>query len=204
MGFYAERILPRLLDKSLDRAEFAALRRAALADVRGEILEIGFGTGLNLPHYPATVRHLTTVDSSAGMSKLARQRIDASPIAVDQRVLDGARLPFADDSFDTVVSTFTLCSIGAVDGALRELRRVLRPGGRFHFVEHGLSDDPQVQRWQHRLTPVQRLVAGGCHLDRDIAALIAGAGFTFVRLEQSAIDGLPDLAGYCYRGLATA
>jgi ubiquinone/menaquinone biosynthesis C-methylase UbiE len=204
MGFYAERILPRLLDKSLDRAEFATLRRAALADVRGEILEIGFGTGLNLPHYPATVRRLTAVDSSAGMSKLARQRIAASAIAVDQRVLDGARLPFADDSFDTVVSTFTLCSIGEVQGALRELRRVLKPGGRFHFVEHGLSDDPGVQRWQHRLTPVQRLVAGGCHLDRDIAALIAGAGFSFAGLEHSAIDNLPGLAGYCYRGLATA
>lgn len=204
MGFYGDWLLPRLLDRSLGRAEFAPLRRAALADVRGDILEIGFGSGLNLPHYPASVRQLTTVDSSAGMSRLARQRIAASAIAVDQRVLDGERLPFADGTFDTVVSTFTLCSIGEVRGALREIRRTLRPGGRFHFVEHGLSDDPRVQLWQRRLTPVQKIVAGGCHLDRDIQALIAGAGFTFVRLERSAIDTLPRLAGYLYRGVATA
>ena len=113
-------------------------------------------------------------------------------------------LPFADATFDSVVSTFTLCSIGDVGRALREIRRVLRPGGRFHFVEHGLSDDRQVQLWQRRLTPLQKLLAGGCHLDRDIPALIADAGFTIGKLERIQADALPKLSGYLYLGQATA
>lgn len=203
MGFYADVVLPHLLDKSLGGANIAPLRRAALADVRGEILEIGFGTGLNLPHYPAGVRRITALDASRGMSKLARGRIAASAIAVDHRILDGARLPFGDATFDSVISTFTLCSIADVGRALREIRRVLRPEGHFHFVEHGLSDDPQVRVWQHRLTPVQKIVAGGCHLDRDIAALIAAAGLRMLRLDQSQPANLPKLSGYLYRGVAT-
>ena len=183
--------------------DVAPYRRAALADVRGEVLEIGFGTGLNLPHYPAGVRKLTTVDVSPGMSRLARKRIAASPIAVDHHVLNGERLPFAGDTFDSVASTFTLCSIGDVGQALREIRRVLKPAGRFHFVEHGLSDDPQVQAWQRRLTPLQKIVLGGCHLDRDIQALIEGAGFTFLRLDRSHMDNFPKVSGYLYHGVAT-
>lgn len=117
-------------------------------------------------------------------------------------MLDGERLPFADDTFDSVVSTFTLCSIGDVRRALREVRRVLKPGGRFHFVEHGLSDEPQVRAWQRRLTPLQKIVAGGCHLDRDIQALIEGAGFVILRLDCSNMDNPPRVAGYLYRGIA--
>ncbi len=202
MGFYADVILPRLTDWGLGGPDVAPYRRAALADVRGEVLEIGFGTGLNLPHYPAGVRKLTTVDVSPGMSKLARKRIAASPIAVDHRVLNGERLPFAGDTFDSVASTFTLCSIGDVGQALREIRRVLKPGGRFHFAEHGLSDDPRVQAWQRRLTPLQKIVLGGCHLDRDIQALIEGAGFAILRLDRSHMDNFPKISGYLYRGVA--
>ncbi len=202
MGIYADVILPRLTDWGLGGADVAPYRRAALAEVRGEVLEIGFGTGLNLPHYPAGVRKLTAIDVSPGMGKLARKRIAASPIAVDHRVLNGERLPFAGDTFDSVASTFTLCSIGDVRQALREIRRVLKPGGRFHFAEHGLSDDPQVQTWQRRLTPLQKIVLGGCHLDRDIQALIEGAGFTLLRLDRSYMDKFPKVSGYLYRGVA--
>ena len=202
MGFYADVILPQLLDKSLGNENIHPFRRAALAEVRGDILEIGFGTGLNLPHYPTTVRGIVALDASSGMSKLARERIAASPIAVDHHVLDGERLPFGDNTFDSVVSTFTLCSIGNVRQALAEFRRVLKPGGHFRFVEHGLSDDPQVQTWQRRLTPLQKIFVGGCHLDRDIETLIAGAGFQILRLERSHVDTLPKLSGYFYRGLA--
>lgn len=203
MGFYAETILPWILDKSMDRSEFVPHRRATLAAVRGATLEIGFGTGLNLPHYPAAIRALTTVDASAGMSRLARQRLADSPIVVDQRILNGERLPFADATFDSVVSTFTLCSIGAVGQALREVRRVLRPDGRFHLLEHGLSADPQVQVWQHRLTPLQKTFVGGCHLDRHIEALITEADFTILRLDHPLLDNAPKTSGYLYQGFAS-
>ncbi len=204
MKFYADVILPLLMDRSLDGAVIVPYRRAALSGVRGEILEIGFGTGLNLPHYPSQVRTLTALDVSPGMSKLARRRIVASSIAVDHRVVNGEQLPFDRDLFDSVVSTFTLCSIGDVHQALREIRRVLKPGGRFLFVEHGLSDDRQVRAWQHRLTPLHKIVAGGCHLNRDIQVLIAGVGFEIVRIERSHVDKLPRVSGYLYRGMATA
>jgi ubiquinone/menaquinone biosynthesis C-methylase UbiE len=187
----------------MDRPEFVPYRRATLAEVRGATLEIGFGTGLNLPHYPAAIKTLITVDASAGMSRLARQRVDDSPIAVEQRVLNGERLPFADETFDSVVSTFTLCSIGAVGQALGELRRVLKPDGRFHFLEHGLSDDPSVQTWQHRMTPLQKAFVGGCHLNRDIEALITQAGFTILRLDRSYMGNTPKTSGYLYQGLAS-
>ncbi len=201
MGLYADLVLPRLLEWGLGQENVTRYRRNALAAVRGEVLEIGFGTGLNLPHYPEQVRKLTTVDVNPAVAKLARKRIAASPIAVDHRTLNGERLPFADDTFDGVVSTFTLCSIGDVRQALREIRRVLKPGGCFFFVEHGLSDDPKVQAWQHRLTPLQRIVAGGCHFDRDIAALIAGQGFEILRLDRSYMDNTPRVSGYLYQGV---
>lgn len=204
MALYSDVILPRLLDRSMSALAFAPYRRATLAEVRGDVLEIGFGTGLNLAYYPAAIRAITALDVSQGMSRLARPRIAATPIAVEHRIGDGERLPFADAAFDSVVSTFTLCSIGDVGRALREVRRVLRPGGRFHFVEHGLSDDRRVQTWQHRLTPLQRFVAGGCHLDRDIPALIAAASLTVDRLERVQADGLPRISGFLYLGQATA
>lgn len=204
MAFYSDVILPRLLDRSMRMAAFAPYRRATLADVRGDILEIGFGTGLNLPYYPAAIQTITALDVSPGMSKLAQPRIAAASLTVEHHVGDGERLPFESATFDSVVSTFTLCSIGDVGRALREIRRVLRPGGRFHFVEHGLSDDRQIQVWQRRLTPLQKFVAGGCHLDRDMHALITGAGFTIGKLERVQADELPKISGYLYLGQATA
>ena len=173
MGFYSRVIFPRLCNFSLDTPVVAKYRREVLAAACGDILEIGFGTGLNLPHYPPTVRKLTVVDPNAGMHRLARQRIEQSGIEVAHRLLNGENLPFESGAFDCVVSTFTLCSIDNVASALAELYRVLKPGGRLLFLEHGLSPEPRVQKWQHRLNWLQMRLGDGCRLDRDMKKLIA-------------------------------
>ncbi len=162
MGIYSRIIFPRLCDWAMRNPRMADLRRQTLSEVDGEILEIGFGTGLNLEHYPEHVRRLTAVDPGVGMSRLARQRVEQSTIDVDLRVQTAEELPFEDKRFDCVVSTWTLCSIREAQRAISEIGRVLRPGGRFLFLEHGLGEDPGVQRWQHRLTPLQRRVGDGC------------------------------------------
>lgn len=202
MGFYTQRILPYLLDRSLSNAIFAQYRRKVLADVQGEVLEIGFGTGINLDYYPATVRRLVTVDNNPGVHKLAQQRIQRSPIPVEHQVLNGEQLPMPDATFDSVVTTFTLCSIGKVERALAEIYRVLKPGGRYFFIEHGLSNESQIQRWQHRLTPIQKLLADGCHLNRNIRSLIAQQ-FDTLDINEGYAQSLPKLAAYLYWGTAT-
>src|SRR5512135_1981696 len=143
MGLYSRTIFPRLCDWMMSDPRMGRLRSEALADVGGEVLEIGFGTGLNLPHYPHHVRRITSVDPNPGMGKLARRRIDRSSLEVDQRAVRGEELPFDDGIFDCVVSTWTLCSIPEVGRTLGEVYRVLKPGGRFVLLEHGLSDDPR-------------------------------------------------------------
>ncbi len=202
MGLYSERIFPYLLDLSMTDAILGDYRRAALANVTGEVLEIGFGTGLNLPYYPDRIRQLTTVDPSPGVHRLAQKRLAASPIAVDHRMVSGEALPMGDRSFDSVVSTFTLCSIPKIEAALAEIYRVLKPGGRFFFVEHGLSHEPGIQTWQHRLTPLQKRIAGGCHLDRAMGQLIEQQ-FDQVTLEAAYAKQWPKVVGYIYNGVAT-
>ncbi|MBV8608845.1 MAG: class I SAM-dependent methyltransferase, partial [Singulisphaera sp.] len=155
MGIYSRVILPQLCDWVMNDPRMARLRTDLLAAVGGEVLEIGFGTGLNLPHYPAHVRRITTVDPNPGMARRARHRVAKSGIVVQQRTLSGEALPFEDGTFDCVVSTWTLCSIPEVGRALAEVYRVLWPGGRLVFLKHGRSDDPGVQRWQRRLNPIQ-------------------------------------------------
>lgn len=181
---------------------FTHYRRQVLAKVQGEVLEIGFGTGLNLPYYPAHVEKITTVDVNAGVNALAQKRIRASTIAIDNRVLNGENLPMADNTFDSVVSTWTLCSITNVEQALREIHRVLKPGGRFFFVEHGLSDDPKLQLWQNRLTPLQKVIADGCHLNRNIQQLVQQQ-FASVSLEKFYAEKTSRVFGYLYQGIAT-
>ncbi len=178
-----------------------AYREEVLADVSGEVLEIGFGTGLNLPYYPDRVQRITTVDPNPGMNALAKKRIQKSAIAVDSQLLSGENLPMADNSFDSVVSTWTLCSIPNVEQALSEIYRVLKPGGKFFFIEHGLSHDRSVQIWQHRLTPIQKVIADGCHLDRNIWQLVE-SHFDAVKIEQFAANQLPKIVGYFYKGHA--
>ncbi len=172
---------------------FAKYREQLLADVFGEVLEIGFGTGLNLKYYPSQVQKITTVEPNSGMNSIALSRIAAAAIMVDSRVLDGESLPMPDCSYDCVVSTWTLCSIPKVEKALAEIYRVLKPNGKFFFVEHGLSSDPKIQVWQHRLTPLQKLIADGCHLDRNIRELIAKQ-FQNIAITEFEAEGLPKWA----------
>jgi ubiquinone/menaquinone biosynthesis C-methylase UbiE len=202
VGLYSRAIFPILCDFILGLPFLDEYRRGLLAGARGDILEIGFGTGLNLRHYPRHVRKITTVDASPGMHRLALRRIRRSHLQVDSRVLDCARLPWPENAFDCVVSTWTLCSIAEVGLALREIYRVLRHGGRFLFLEHGKSPDPGVWRWQKRLNALEMQLADGCHLDRDIVALIAEQPFAHVELDQSYLPGVPWTHGYTYRGIA--
>ncbi len=202
MGIYDERILPYLLDISMADAILGDHRREVLAKVTGQVLEIGFGTGLNLPYYPDRVHQLVTVDPNPGVHRLAQKRIQASPITVDHRMLSGEDLPMADQSFDSVVSTFTLCSIPQIEQALAEIYRVLKPGGQFFFVEHGLSHEPGIQTWQNRLTPLQKWIAGGCHFNRNMGQLIEQQ-FDRVELTATYAKKVPKVAGYFYKGVAT-
>ncbi|MEI6485262.1 MAG: class I SAM-dependent methyltransferase [Sphingomonadales bacterium] len=178
MGLYSETIFPWVLDKALGHPNIMRRRQALVSAASGAVLEIGFGSGATLPFYdPAQVSRLTVVEPSEGMNRRAAARLVQSPVPITSVPGAGERLPFADASFDTVVCCLTLCSVQDVGQVLAEVRRVLKPGGRFLFLEHVLSDDPQRQRWQRRLNPVQRVVAVGCNLDRPSALLVQQAGF---------------------------
>ena len=203
MGLYSRHVLPRLCDWVLNDSRMTNLRSEVLAEVAGGILEIGFGTGLNLPHYPEHIRRITTVDPNPGMNERACRRIERCRIAVDRRTMGGEELPFGDEIFDCAVSTWTLCSIPEVGRALGEVYRVLRPVGRFVFLEHGLSDDDRVRRWQRRLNPLQRVLGGGCRLDLDVPALVAGQPFADLRVERFEMERVPRTHGTMYRGVAT-
>ena len=156
MGFYSQNILPYLLDWSLSDPNLAVHRQEILADVKGKVLEIGFGTALNLPHYPKHIETIITVDANPEMNKLAQKHIQSSDITVDCKILNGESLPMANNTFDSAVSSFTLCSIADVEQALAEVYRVMKPGGKFFFLEHGLSNESKIQIWQNRLTPIQK------------------------------------------------
>jgi SAM-dependent methyltransferase len=203
MGFYSRVIFPHVCDWMMSDPRMARLRSEVLADAGGEVLEIGFGTGLNLAHYPEHVNRITTADPNPGMNAIARRRIADSGIVVDQRASGVEELPFEGEAFDCVVSTWTLCSIPEVGRALGEVYRVLRPGGRFIFLEHGLGIDPSVQKWQRRLNPIQRLLGDGCRLDLDVPALVASQPFTDIRVDRFETEGVPRTHGTMYRGVAT-
>lgn len=201
MGFYSNLIVPYCIDFSMSGSNLQEYRQKLLADVSGEILEIGFGTGLNLPHYPKEVNKITTIDPNPGMQKLARSRIVKSQITVDYKVLNSESLPMIDSTFDSVVCTWTLCSIPLVDKAIAEVHRVLKPGGKFYFIEHGLSSETQIQVWQNRLTPIQKVIADGCHLNRKINDIVQKK-FPNVITEQFYAPKLPKVIGYMYQGVA--
>ncbi len=177
MGFYARRVVPRLVDLTCGNKAFDRVRARVCAGLRGEVLEVGFGSGRNIVHYPAEVSRVLAVDPSLEARRLAGARVAASATPIEFVGLDGEALALDDAAVDHVLCTWTLCTIPDAGRALAEMHRVLRPGGQLHFVEHGLAPRPDVARWQHRLTPLQRRIAGGCHLDRPIDALIRSAGF---------------------------
>jgi SAM-dependent methyltransferase len=201
MGFYRDRVLPRLLDIAMRR--LAGLRVPALAAASGDVLEVGFGAGLNLPHYPGTVRSLTGLDPMRGLDRLLAGRVAAAPFPVSRVVLPAHEgLPFPDGCFDCVVTTWTLCSMPRPEAALREMRRVLRAGGRYLFLEHGASDDPGIARWQRRLNPLQRRLGGGCRLDLPVGDLVEGSGFALLELSRFVPPGYPRVAAEMYQGTA--
>jgi len=197
MGWYERRVLPVLLDKMMTGEETVRLRKDALAQARGRVLEIGFGTGLNVPHYPPAVTHLVGVDPNSGMEKLARQRLGGARMSGEFVLGRGdSRLPFDDSSFDTVVTTFVLCTVGDVGRALSEIWRVVKPEGQYLLLEHGLAPDAGVQRWQQRLNRFNRLMLGGCNLNRPIAKLVGNAGFTLHTSNEFFQSGAPKFAGW--------
>ena len=154
-------------------------------------MEIGFGSGLNVPFYPATVTRVAAVEPADVGWKLADKRLRATSVPVQRSGLDGQSLPFDDNSYDAALSTWTLCTIPDVAGALAEVRRVLKPGGTLHFVEHGLAPDENVRRWQRRLDPLQQRLFGGCHLTRPVVDLLTAAGFTITELDVFYEEGSP-------------
>lgn len=202
VGFYGEYVLPRLTDVALSGRAFAQLRERVASGLEGDVLEVGFGSGRNVPYYPAAVTRVRAVDPATAGRMLAAKRVAASPIPVEYVGLNGEELPLEDASVDHVLTTWTLCTIPDVSRALGEIRRVLRPGGALHFVEHGRSPDPKVARWQDRLTPIQRRLAGGCHLNRPVAELIAGAGLDVGQVDNYFMRG-PKAFGYMFEGVAT-
>lgn len=189
MGWYREHVLPRLVDRACGTPELRQWRERVVAGLSGTVVEIGFGSGLNVPVYPAGVTLVYAVEPALTARKLAAERIAASPVRVEHVGLNGESIPLADGSCDGALSTFTLCTIPGVEQALAEVRRVLKPGGRFHFLEHGISPDAKVATWQRRIEPVQRRLADGCHLTRDAAELIRAAGFDVVSAESRYASG---------------
>lgn len=205
MGFWDDQVVPRFTDKMLGSSGVMKLRRGAVDSLAGTVVEIGFGSGLNVPLYPSGVTHVYAVEPSMVGRSLSRSRVEASRAPVEFVGLDGAHLPLDDESVDAALSTFTLCTIPDVTRALSEVRRVLRPGGTFHFLEHGLSPDPGVARKQHRFNGIQQRLAGGCHLDRPIDALVREAGLEVTDLQNDHMPGPQFMRpwGYLYEGVAT-
>ena len=202
MGFYATYLFPHLMDWGMGGHRFQRQRREALRSLRGEVLEIGFGTGLNLPHYPDTVTHFIALEPARLLPNKVARRIATASMPVELVYGSAEKLPFGDHRFDCVVSTWTLCTIPDAAAALREVRRVLKPGGEYVFLEHGRSDAPSVARWQDRLNPVQQRIGVGCNMNRPIDRLITEAGLTLERLDRFQMPGIPRLVGEMYRGIA--
>ncbi|MEJ2862272.1 class I SAM-dependent methyltransferase [Actinomycetospora flava] len=201
-SLWTEHVVPRLVDVALGGEDVRELRERVVSRARGEVVELGFGSGPALPLYPAAVTSVRAVEPSQVARRRGARRIAEASIPVEHVGLDGADLDLPDDSADTVVSTFTLCTIPDVDRALREVRRVLRPGGQLLFLEHGLSPDPRTARWQHRLDGLQQRVAGGCHLTRPIDGLVRDAGLTVTDLAHDRLRA-PGPMSYLYLGAAT-
>ena len=204
MGIYRTRLLPHILNTCGGMKSVAPMRRRASAGLGGEVIEIGFGSGLNIPFYPDSVTGVAAIEPADVGWKLAAKRLETTSLPITRSGLDGESLQSADDTFDAALSTWTLCTIPDVDAAIAELQRVLKPGGTLHFVEHGLAPeaDEGVRRWQHRMEPLQKRIFGGCHLTRPIVELLTASGFTITELDVFYEKGAPRAVGATSLGVA--
>lgn len=201
MSFYRRWVIPRLTHLAMRHKELHPYRRRALAQARGRVLEIGIGSGLNLPFYGSEVTGVVGIDPSPELLRLAGRAAGETGFPVELLERSAEELPIEDRSIDTAITSWTLCSIPDAARALREVRRTLKPGGRLLFVEHGLAPDPDVVRWQKRLTPLWKRCSGGCHLDRPIDRLVREAGFAIEALETGYAKG-PRMVAFFYEGRA--
>lgn len=203
MSFYEDRILPHIIDCACSMGQVMKLRSEVVPRARGRVLEVGMGSAINLQFYRADqVEMVYGLEPSEGMRRKARPNLEKSPVRVEWLDLPGEKIPLEKDSVDTVLLTFTLCTIPDWHAALEQMWRVLKPGGELLFLEHGESPDERTRKWQHRITPGWKKLAGGCHLNRHIADLIRQGGFQIEELENLYIPRAPRIAGYIYKGRA--
>lgn len=203
MGFYSNIIIPFFYDYSMDSKKINEGRKSILSRIaEEEILEIGFGTGINLKFYPQNVKKIIGVDANNGMLQQAQKKISNGRFEIELVNQSSESLPFTDNFINAVVSTYTLCSIKNINSALEEIYRVLKPGGKYYFLEHGLADNPKTQKWQHRLNPIQNIWADGCNLNRDIKTLVTNAGLKIIDLINYYMKRDPKIVGYMYEGIA--
>lgn len=203
MSFYSDRILPHCIDCGCAAKPISRQREKVVPQAAGRILEVGMGSGLNIPFYTAEkVELVWGLEPSAGMREKARARVEAAPFELRMLDLPGEEIPLPDNSADTVVLTYTLCTIPGWKAALEQMRRVLKPGGKLLFSEHGKAPDDDVRRWQDRIDPLWSRIAGGCHLNRDIPNLLGEGGFNIGQLETMYLPSTPRIAGFTYWGYA--
>jgi ubiquinone/menaquinone biosynthesis C-methylase UbiE len=203
MGFYSDVIIPIFYDTSMDSPKINEGRKSILSRItEEEVLEIGFGTGINIKYYPENVKKIIGVDVNGGMLKQFDKKSGNGKIEIELLHRSGETLPFHDNSINAAISTYTLCSIKNVTSSLSEIFRVLKPCGKYYFLEHGLADNPKTQKWQNRLNPIQNIWAGGCNLNRDIKSLIINSGFKISELKNYYMKRDPKIVGYMYEGIA--
>lgn len=203
MGFYSNVIIPFFYDYSMDSKKINEGRRSILEKItEEEVLEIGFGTGINLKFYPQNVKRIIGVDANNGMLMQSQKKISNGRFQIELLNQSGESLPFPDNTINAVLSTYTLCSIKEINSALKEIYRVLKPSGKYYFLEHGLADNPKTQKWQHRLNPLQNIWSNGCNLNRDMKSLIEHAGFNITEIKNYYMKRDPKIVGYMYEGIA--